>query len=199
MCTLTKKMWQTGASHWIVEKHVVLVGWVLVEKTLSFPVCVSKCVKNFELMTCPIPRSNDIASWSMLSDSDIPHVTPSGKSHPPGVGDHGQNWLVVTGCHEFGIFPEILGITHHPNGRSPSFFRGVETTNHQPEKEWECYFLGRCRAQQKTSTLGFSFGASMYTRCVMKKIFIHKRWNRSESNSSDVPMPLFAPGFHVFP
>ena len=24
------------------------------------------------------------------------------------------NWL-VNGCHDFGIFPEILGIIHHPN------------------------------------------------------------------------------------
>ena len=36
-----------------------------------------------------------------------------------------QNWLVVTGCHEFGIFPEILGWCHHPNWRFVIFFRGV--------------------------------------------------------------------------
>ena len=26
-----------------------------------------------------------------------------------------HHWLVVTGCHEFGIFPLILGLCHHPN------------------------------------------------------------------------------------
>ena len=32
-------------------------------------------------------------------------------------------WLVVNGCHEFGIFPEILGCCPHPNWLI--FFRGV--------------------------------------------------------------------------
>ena len=34
------------------------------------------------------------------------------------------------GCHEFLIFPLILGCCHHPNWRTPSFFRGV-ACNHQ--------------------------------------------------------------------
>ena len=33
-------------------------------------------------------------------------------------------WLVVTGCHGFGIFPEILGVIHHPNWRTHIFQRG---------------------------------------------------------------------------
>ena len=38
-------------------------------------------------------------------------------------------------CH-FWHFPrKILGMNHHPNWRSPSFFRGV-AKNHQPEKYW---------------------------------------------------------------
>ena len=40
-------------------------------------------------------------------------------------------WLVVTGCHEFGIFPLILGCCPHPNWRTPSFFRGVGILAHQ--------------------------------------------------------------------
>ena len=35
------------------------------------------------------------------------------------------------GCHEFYIFPEILGISHHPNWRSHIFQRG-SAKNHQP-------------------------------------------------------------------
>ena len=40
-------------------------------------------------------------------------------------------WLVVTGCHEFGIFPLILGCDHHPNWLSLIFFRTgwLKTTN----------------------------------------------------------------------
>ena len=35
------------------------------------------------------------------------------------------------GCHGFWIVPLILGCCHHPNWRTPSFFRGVQTPNHQ--------------------------------------------------------------------
>ena len=38
-------------------------------------------------------------------------------------------WLVVNGCHQFLIFPEILGCDHHPKWRSPIFQRGGPTTN----------------------------------------------------------------------
>ena len=34
------------------------------------------------------------------------------------------------------IFPEILGFDYHPNWRTPSFFRGVQT-NHQPDYSYE--------------------------------------------------------------
>ena len=40
-------------------------------------------------------------------------------------------WLVVNGCHEFGIFPEILGFDYHPNGRTHIFSEGWP--NHQPD------------------------------------------------------------------
>ena len=40
------------------------------------------------------------------------------------------------------IFPLILGIAHHPNWRSPSFFRGVQT-NHQPDI-MICYIIPHC-------------------------------------------------------
>ena len=33
------------------------------------------------------------------------------------------------GCHEFGIFPLILGCSHHPNWRTHIFQRGGPTTN----------------------------------------------------------------------
>ena len=45
--------------------------------------------------------------------------------------DCNHHWLVVNGCHEFCIFPEILGCDHHPNWRTPIFQRGGPTTNHQ--------------------------------------------------------------------
>ena len=32
------------------------------------------------------------------------------------------------------VFPSYWEC-HHPNGRSPSFFRGVETQNHQPDED----------------------------------------------------------------
>ena len=38
-------------------------------------------------------------------------------------------WLVVNGCHEFCIFPLILGCCHHPNWRTHIFQRGGPTTN----------------------------------------------------------------------
>ena len=34
-------------------------------------------------------------------------------------------WLVVFCCHEFWIFPWLLGFDYHPNWRTPSFFKGV--------------------------------------------------------------------------
>ena len=46
----------------------------------------------------------------------------------------GGNWL----DHEFGIFPYYIGlISNHPNGRTPSFFRGVFPLAHQPVKDFE--------------------------------------------------------------
>ena len=47
-------------------------------------------------------------------------------------------WLVVTGCHQFGILPEILGVANHPNWRS-YFSEGWP--NHQPENIWS-FFMG---------------------------------------------------------
>ena len=38
-------------------------------------------------------------------------------------------WLVVTGTMEFYDVPFSWEF-HHPNWRTPSFFRGIETTNH---------------------------------------------------------------------
>ena len=50
-------------------------------------------------------------------------MCPSGETQP----FHGNlYWLVVTGCHEFGIFPEIWGFDHHPNWRTHIFQRGGE-------------------------------------------------------------------------
>ena len=45
-----------------------------------------------------------------------------------------HSWLVVNGCHHFGIFPYIyiLGMSNHPNWLSLIFFRGV-AKNHQPD------------------------------------------------------------------
>ena len=42
------------------------------------------------------------------------------------------SWLVVNGCHEFGIFPEMLGISHHPLIDDSSYF-SEGWPNHQPE------------------------------------------------------------------
>ena len=54
-----------------------------------------------------------------------------------------KNCLVVTGTMEFYDFPDIGN--HHPNWRTPSFFRGVGW-NHQPEKHrWFSQQCIRCR------------------------------------------------------
>ena len=59
-------------------------------------------------------------------------------------------WLVVTGCHEFYIFPFILGFCHHPNWRSHIFQRGFSpTTNqymyhHSEKSSWMTLVCWRC-------------------------------------------------------
>ena len=42
-----------------------------------------------------------------------------------------NGWLVVTGCHGFGIFPEILGISSSQLTNSNLFQRGGVQTIHQ--------------------------------------------------------------------
>ena len=47
------------------------------------------------------------------------------------------------GCHEFGIFPFLLGISNHPNWRTHIFQRGGLTTNQV------CYSSYSCPPQKK--------------------------------------------------
>ena len=44
-----------------------------------------------------------------------------------------NNWLVVTGTMEFWMTFHINWESYRPNWRTPLFFRGVETRNHQPD------------------------------------------------------------------
>ena len=47
--------------------------------------------------------------------------------------------LVVTGCHQFFMFPEILGFDYHPNWRSHIFQRGGEKPPTSRVYRWYIY------------------------------------------------------------
>ena len=81
----------------------------------------------------PLPRPDDATRHSLLSQ--LPAELPAEQAGKWTASDaigwdldlsslDMASWLVVTGCHQFGIFPFILGIANHPNWRTHIFQRG---------------------------------------------------------------------------
>ena len=73
------------------------------------------------------------------------------------IGTSTKIWLVVTGCHEFFIFPEILGISFIIPMDELIFFRGV-AKNHQAEiLFFEDQKIQGLRHHQRSSNESWSF------------------------------------------
>ena len=63
--------------------------------------------------------------WIMDSPMLTPGILTAGILTSSTIINHHQpSWLVVTGCHEFAIFPWILACFHHPQVMKPYFSEG---------------------------------------------------------------------------
>ena len=87
-------------------------------------------------------------------------------------------WLVVFGCHEFGIVPWILGFDYHPNWLI--FFRGVA----QPPTRWS---FTTCTWFWKTGP-SHNMGAPLVVHWILRFFPAPHRWRSYPEKSCDVKL-----------
>ena len=99
-----------------------------------------------------------------------------------------NNWWVVTGRHVWIIFPEILGLCHHPNWRTHIFQRGGPTTNQLEDSHGKFLIMGISCEISMNSLIGCCFFDAQISRNPIKfghifrktNMVISDRWPRGD-------------------
>ena len=136
--------------------YIVCMGWLQTNKHFAGARCLwsSQCLRSN-----PGTRSSSCCCPGAVSlECSFGEVAPlQPRRHQGDDGDDGwmpNSWtrsvgehvcpislgsLVVTGCHQFFIFPEILGFDYHPNWRSHIFQRGGKKPPTSRVYRWYIY------------------------------------------------------------